>query len=91
MAQNTSTPEKKKQEEKPKVKRRFVVEVQGMAPVRVQLETWAYDEEEALKALENPRLMNLRERPAIDLPRMRRQKVTVKDAITSLVKIVKNF
>ena len=91
MAQKSSTPEPKKQEEKPKVKRRFIVEVQGTAPVRVQLETWAYDEEEALKALDNPRLMNLRQKPEIDLPRLRRQKVTIKDAITSLVKLIKSF
>ncbi len=90
MAKNTTTDEKLSQE-KPKVKRRFIVEVRGVAPVTVQLETWAYDEEEALKQFDNPRLMNLRERPEIDLTRIRRQKVTIKDAITSLIKIVKNF
>lgn len=83
--------DEEKQPEKPKQKRRFVIEVEGTAPVRLQLETWAYDEEEALKQLENPRLLNLRQRPDIDIPRIRRKKVTVKDAITSLVKIVKNF
>jgi hypothetical protein len=76
--------------EQPKVKRRYIVTVEGIAPVRVQLETWAYDEEEALAQLDNPRMMNLRERPEIDLPRLRRQKVTIKDAITSLVKLVRN-
>ena len=77
--------------EKPKVKKRYIVTVEGIAPVRVQLETWAYDEEEALAQLDNPRMMNIRERPSIDLPRLRRQKVTIKNAITSLVKLVKNF
>ncbi len=90
MAKNTTTDEKISQE-KPKVKRRFVVEVRGIAPVIVQLETWAYDEDEALQQLENPRLMNLRQKPEIDLARLKRQKVTIKDAITSLIKIVKNF
>lgn len=74
-----------------KVKKRYILTVDGIAPVRVQLETWAYDEEEALKQLDNPRLMNLRERPEIDLPRLRRHKVTIKDAITSFIKMVKNF
>lgn len=78
-----------KQDEK--IKKRFIVEVMGIAPIKVQLETWAYDEEDAINQLDNPRLMNLRQRPEIDLTRLRRQKVTVKDAITSLVKIVKNF
>lgn len=83
--------EQEKKPEKPKVKKRYVLDLQGVAPVRLQLETWAYDEEEALQQLDNPRLMNIRERPDVDLPRLRRQKVTVKDAITSLIKIVKNF
>jgi hypothetical protein len=90
MAKQTTTDETKSQE-KPKVKRRFVVEVQGIAPVVLQLETWAYDEEEALKQLDNPRLMSIRQKPEIDLTRLRRHKVTIKDAITSLIKIVKNF
>ena len=90
MTKNTTTDETKNQE-KPKVKRRFVVEVRGIVPVVVKFETWAYDEEEALKQLDNPRLMNLRDRPDIDLSRLRRQKVTIKDALTSLIKIVKNF
>ncbi len=90
MVKKTTTDEKQSQE-KPKVKRRFVVEVHGIAPVTVQLETWAYDEEEALQQLDNPRLMSIRQRPNIDLAKLRRQKVTIKDALTSLIKIVKNF
>lgn len=72
-------------------KKRFIVEVQGLAPVRLQLETWAFNEEDALEQLDNPQLLNLREPPRVDIPRLRRQRVEVKDAITSLVKIVKNF
>jgi len=83
--------EQNKKDEKPKVKRRFTITVEGFAPVRIDLDTWAYDEEEALKQLDNPRLLNLRERPFIDLPRLRRQRVSIKDALTSLVKLVKNF
>jgi hypothetical protein len=83
--------EKKEKVEKPKVKQRYTITVEGIAPVRVTLDTWAYDEEEALKQLDNPRLLNLRERPFIDLPRLRRRKVSIKEALTSLVKLVKNF
>jgi len=87
----TEEENKVKTPEKPKVKKRYILDVEGVAPVQLQLETWAYDEEEALEQLNNPRLLNLRQRPDIDLPRLRRQKVIVKDATTSLVKIVKNF
>lgn len=80
-----------KEKEKPKVKRRYVIVVEGLAPVKLELETWAYDEREALKQLDNPRLLNLRQSPTVDVPRLRRKKVTIKDAISSLVKIVKNF
>lgn len=83
--------EKDKIQEKPPQKRRYTIVVEGMAPVKMELETWAYDEQEALKQLDNPRLLNLRQRPDIDLPRMHRRKVMIKDAITSLVKLVKNF
>jgi hypothetical protein len=83
--------EKETEKKKPLVKKRFMIVVEGMAPVKLELETWAYDEQEALKQLDNPRLLNLRQRPDIDLPRVRRKKVTIKDAITSLVKLVKNF
>ena len=76
---------------KPEVKKKYVIVVEGLVPVQAQFETWAYDEEEALKQLDNPRLINLRERPNIEVPRIRRHKVVIKDAITSLVKLVKNF
>lgn len=86
-----STISKNKSQEKPKVKRRFVVEVQGIAPVILHLETWAYDEEEALKQLDNPRLMSFRNTPNINLSKLRRHKVQIKDALTSLIKLVKSF
>ena len=72
-------------------KKRFILDVEGVAPVRLELETWAHDEEEALKNLDNPRLVNIRQKPDIDIGRLHRKKVTVKDALTSLIKIVKNF
>lgn len=75
----------------PKVKKKYVLAVEGIAPIKLQLETWAYDENEALEQLNNPRQMNLRDKPEVDLPRMRRQKVIVREAYTSLVKLVKTF
>lgn len=86
-----SEKENKVKIDKPKIKRRYILDVEAIAPVRLQLETWAFSDEEALEQLNNPRLVNLRQRPDIDLARINKKKVSVKDAITSLVKIVKNF
>ena len=83
--------EKKELPKKEPQKQRYIIDVEGIAPVKLRLETWAYDEEEALKQLENPRLCNIVSRPEIDLPRLRRKLVRVKDAITSMIKIVRSF
>ena len=74
-----------------KKKQRFLIEVEGMVPVKLKLETWAHDENEALKNLDNPRLCTIKERPLLDLPRLHRKRVTIKEAITSLLKLVKSF
>lgn len=77
--------------EEPKVKQRYIVTVEGLAPVRLQLVTWAFDEKEALEQVNNPNLMNLRDRPEIDLQRIQRRRISIKDALTSIVKLVKNY
>lgn len=74
-----------------KEKKRYVITVEGIAPVIVQFETWAKDEDQALKQLDNPQLLSVRQRPDIDISRVRRRKVTIKDALTSLVKLIRNF
>jgi hypothetical protein len=75
----------------PKPRKRFMIMVEGTAPVKMRFQTFAEDEEQALKQLDNPHLLSMLERPEIDVPRLIRHKVTVKDANTSLVKLVKNF
>ena len=80
-----------KKAEGPKPRHRYMIIVEGMAPVKVKFQTFATDEDEALKQLDNPHLLSMLERPEIDIPRLIRKKITVKDANTSLVKIVKNF
>lgn len=77
--------------EVPKVKRRFIITLDGIAPVKLELETWAFDEHEALVQLNNPSLVKLRQPPQVDLPRVKRSKVSIKDALTSFIKLVKNF
>ena len=83
--------DKPKPKEKPKKKERYFIVLEGMAPVTLQLETWAEDEKQALENLDIPSLVRFREPPRIDLPRLHRKKVTIKEAFTSLVKIVKSF
>jgi len=75
----------------PKPRQRFMIVVEGMAPVKIRFQTFATDEQEALKQLENPHLLSMLERPEVELPRLIRKKITIKDANTSLVKLVKNF
>jgi len=83
--------DKPKPKEKLKKKERYFIVLEGMAPVILQLETWAEDEKQALENLDIPSLVRFREPPRIDLPRLHRKKVTIKEAFTSLVKIVKSF
>lgn len=96
MAAQKKIPKELKEKPKEKItpppqKRRYVLMVEGMVPVKLLFETWAFDENEALKQLDNPQLIRLKDKPDIDIPRVRRRKVQVKDGITSLIKIVKNF
>ena len=90
---NQKKTSKKKVPEKKKIpeKQRYFIVLEGMAPVILQLETWAEDEKQALENLDIPSLVRFREPPRIDLPRLHRKKVTIKEAFTSLVKIVKSF
>jgi hypothetical protein len=90
MPQKTSI-KKEKVLEKPKIKKRYMLSVDGIAPIKAQFETWAFDEHEALEQFKNPRLMNLVNRPDIDLSRLKLKKITVKDIFTQLIKLTKSF
>jgi len=75
----------------PKPKQRFIILVEGLVPAKIRFQTFAEDEQEALKQLDNPHLISILEKPELDLSRLIRKKVTIKDANTSLVKLIKNF
>jgi hypothetical protein len=77
--------------EKPKQKRQFTMMVEAIAPISVQMSTWAFDENEALEQLKNPGLCSLMQRPDVRLAGMNIRQVTVKDSYTQLIKLVKNF
>ncbi len=80
-----------KKAEAPKPRQRFIITVEGVVPAKVRFQTFAVDEYEALKQLDNPHLISLVDRPELDLSRLARKKVVVKDANTSLIKLTKNF
>lgn len=80
-----------KKAEAPKPRQRFIILVEGLVPAKIRFQTFAEDEQAALKQLDNPHLISLLEKPELDLSRLVRRKVTVKDANTSLVKLTKNF
>lgn len=76
---------------KPKVRKRFIAIIEGYVPVKLHLQTFAEDENEALKQFDNPHLSSMLMHPELDLSRLKKQKITVKDGNTSLVQIVKTF
>lgn len=79
-------------ENKQKPKQKFIVQVEGIAPFVAQYEVWAEDEEKAAEIFETqPWTLKLRDRPFIDLPRMRRKKLSVKNLLTGMINLVRNF
>jgi hypothetical protein len=74
-----------------KPRHRYIILLEGLAPVKVRFQTFAEDEQEALKQLDNPHLLSMLEKPEVDVPRLKRIKATIKDANTSMIKLVKSF
>lgn len=72
-------------------KKCYIVNMEGIAPCKVQVKTWAEDENEALKNLDNAQLCTLVQKPEVSLSHMKRKKVAIKEFNTSLVKLVKNY
>jgi hypothetical protein len=69
----------------------YTLTVEGIAPVVMKVQTWAFDEEEALKQLNNLQLCTPVKMPRVDLPQIKKHKVTVMETYTSLVKLTKNY
>jgi hypothetical protein len=74
----------------PKMKKKFVIKVEGIAPVKMEFEVWAYDAEEAYESLNRPSSITPRMPPRVDLSRMKRTKVEIKDPLTSEILMSKN-
>jgi hypothetical protein len=58
--------------EAPKPRQRFIITVEGCVPAKVRFQTFASDEHEALKQLDNPHLISVVDRPELDLSRLAR-------------------
>ncbi|MFW9875214.1 MAG: hypothetical protein ACFFG0_19075 [Candidatus Thorarchaeota archaeon] len=72
-------------------RQKYIITVEGFAPVRLEFETWADDEHQALKQLDNPGLVNIRQRPDVDISRLKRKKVSIKEAFTSVIKLINSY
>ena len=84
--------ESAEKEEQPPIKKKYKIKVEGMAPVSVQYDIWAHNENEAYYILDKqPHLLKLRERPNIDLPRMKKVSVQITNLLNGLVEFVKRF
>ena len=77
---------------KPKQKKWFMVNVEGLAPVTVQFRVFAEDEEQAFEALErHPHAIQMDGRPHIDMKRMAKKQVSIKNLMTGMINWVRKF
>jgi hypothetical protein len=73
-------------------KQKYLIQVEGNAPIVAQFEVWAENEDAAAELFERqPHMARLRERPFIDLPRMQKRKLSVKDLLTGMIRLIRNF
>lgn len=79
------------EKKKPIKKQRYILMVEAIAPVSLKMETWAEDEKQALEQLSKRGLCKIVDRPDVILQKMKIGKVTIKDPVSSLVKLVKKF
>jgi hypothetical protein len=75
------------------VRNKYLITVEGIAPVIASFEVWAYSDEEAADIfLKQPHLVTPRDPPhVLKLSMLKPSKLTVKDLLTGLVKFVKNM
>lgn len=73
-------------------KKYFEVKLEGMAPVILTYRIYAENEEEAYKIIDkSPHMAKLTSQPIIDMPRVRRRKISIKDLTTGLISFIRNF
>ncbi len=73
-------------------KRLFILEVEGFIPMKLQFETWAENEEEALENLDHKKhLVRIRKAPEFSLSKLKSRKTVVIEFLSSIVKKIRNF
>ena len=71
---------------------KYLIKVDGLAPVSLSYEIMAEDEQQAYQMLEKtPHLLVMKEKPFIDLKRMRKSKVVVINMFTGVVEFFRNL
>jgi hypothetical protein len=73
------------------IKKQYIIKLEAICPVEFEFETLAEDEHEALKNLDKPSLLKLRVQPRIDQARIMRKRVSIKEKMTSIIKLLKSF
>lgn len=77
-------------EEKPKQKQWFQIMIDGDAPVNVQFRVFAEDEDQAFEMFEKG-MVQMDGRPQIDVRRMRKRKVSIKNLLNGLISWTRQF
>ena len=73
-------------------KKKFLLDVEGFIPIKIQFETWAVNEEEALENLDyKTGLVKIRRSPEFSLSQLKRRKTVVIDYLTNIIKKIRNF
>lgn len=76
--------------EKPKQKQWFLITIEGNAPVSVQFRAFAEDEDQAFDMFEKG-MVQMDGRPQIDVRRIHKRKVSIKNLLNGLISWTRQF
>ncbi len=90
---NKQAAKKATEQEKQKSKQWYQVRIEGTAPVVVEFRVFAENEDEALKLVESGARINVYRlnRPDVNLTKMRKNRVSIKDLLTGMINWVRKF
>lgn len=73
-------------------KQKYLVTLEGLVPVTLTYEVFAEDQEEAYKIIDSGYFRSqLLKPPFYDLQRLRKKKIVIKDVLSGVVKLMKNY
>jgi hypothetical protein len=70
---------------------KYIILVEAIAPIQAEFEVMANDAEEAFNLLQQGKSIQLRQKPNVNLLKMIKKKVTIKEYNTSMIKLIKNM